>query len=119
MTGLPASGPTGTLAYALSGMLTTTMSPASAASSGVPALAPARAAGTGGWGEQAPGAQELGDRTGVERGAGRAVRRVAVGVLADRAEAVLAEVRLEAVEQPVGTQTGRPARRGVRPDEPG
>src|SRR2546430_469346 len=68
---------------------------------------------------EAPGAQEFGDRPGVERGAGRAVRGVPGGELADRAEAVLAEVGFEAVEQALGGQAGGPAGGGVGADQPG
>ena len=50
---------------------------------------------------QPPRPQDLGDRPGLERAAGGAVRRVAVGGLGHRAEAPLGQVGLEPVEHPV------------------
>ena len=64
--------------------------------------------------------QHLGDRPGLERAAGRGVRRGAVGRLRDRAEAPLAEVRLEPVEQPVDRRRRRArAASTYGPEQPG
>src|SRR5215831_20224797 len=68
--------------------------------------------------EQAACAEELGDRPGLERAAGGAVRRVAVGRLGHRPETPLVDVRLEAVEHAVDGYAGPTGSLDVRPDEP-
>ena len=66
------------------------------------------------FGGPAADAQDLGDRPGLERAAGRGVRGGAVGGLRDRAEAPVAEVRLEPVEDAVDRHADRAGRVDVR-----
>lgn len=63
-------------------------------------------------------AQQLGDRPGLERAAGGGVRGEPVGGLADRAEAVLAQVPDQPDQQVVGGQTGAAGGVDERPDQP-
>src|SRR5688572_21016446 len=67
---------------------------------------------------QAGGAQELGDRPGLERSAGGRVGRVAVGGLTDRADAPFAQVREQAVEHAVHRHSDGPRGVDVRSDQP-
>ena len=66
----------------------------------------------------AAGAKQLGHRPGLERAAGRGVRRRSVRRLGDRAEPPLAEVARETVEQVVGRHADAAGGVDVRADQP-